>query len=72
MAKRLGDDVHQRFTEGRTQEQWLQYLYAKMVAKDPALPGYDELKKMGITSVKTRTAISSPIAISVATLKRIR
>lgn len=48
VAKRLGDDVHQRFTEGRTQEQWLQYLYAKMVAKDPALPGYDELKKMGI------------------------
>lgn len=41
MAKRLGDDVHQRFTEGRTQEQWLQYLYAKMVAKDPALPVYE-------------------------------
>ncbi|EPY4275224.1 DMSO/selenate family reductase complex A subunit [Klebsiella pneumoniae] len=40
VAKRLGDDVHQRFTEGRTQEQWLQYLYAKMVAKDPALPVY--------------------------------
>lgn len=40
VAKRLGDDVHQRFTEGRTQEQWLQYLYAKMVAKDPALPAY--------------------------------
>ncbi|MEY7846707.1 DMSO/selenate family reductase complex A subunit [Klebsiella africana] len=40
VAKRLGDDVYQRFTEGRTQEQWLQYLYAKMVAKDPALPVY--------------------------------
>lgn len=48
VAKRLGQDVHQRFTEGRTQEQWLQYLYAKMLAKDPELPGYDELKKMGI------------------------
>lgn len=48
VAKRLGDDVYQRFTEGRTQEQWLQYLYAKMLAKDPALPTYDELKKMGI------------------------
>lgn len=33
VAKRLGPDVHQRFTEGRTQEQWLQYLYAKMLAK---------------------------------------
>lgn len=48
VAKRLGDDVHQRFTEGRTQEQWLQYLYAKMVAKDPALPAYEDLKRMGI------------------------
>ncbi|EMU6536353.1 selenate/tellurate reductase subunit YnfE [Escherichia albertii] len=48
VAKRLGPDVYQKFTEGRTQEQWLQYLYAKMVAKDPTLPSYDELKKMGI------------------------
>lgn len=48
VAKRLGNDIYQRFTEGRTQEQWLQYLYAKMLAKDPALPSYDELKKMGI------------------------
>ncbi len=26
IAKRLGDDVYQKFTEGRTQEQWLQHL----------------------------------------------
>ncbi|MCV0885586.1 molybdopterin-dependent oxidoreductase [Escherichia coli] len=48
VAKRLGPDVYQKFTEGRTREQWLQHLYAKMLAKDPALPSYDELKKMGI------------------------
>ncbi|MBA7934114.1 dimethyl sulfoxide reductase subunit A [Klebsiella sp. RHBSTW-00215] len=48
IAKRLGDDVYQKFTEGRTQEQWLQHLYGKMLAKDPALPSYDELKQMGI------------------------
>jgi len=48
VAKRLGDDIYQRFTEGRTQEQWLQYLYAKMLARDPALPSYDALKAMGI------------------------
>jgi Tat-targeted selenate reductase subunit YnfE len=48
VAKRLGDDIYQRFTEGRTQEQWLQYLYAKMLARDPALPGYEALKEMGI------------------------
>ncbi|BBU83780.1 hypothetical protein EIMP300_51800 [Escherichia coli] len=33
VAKRLGPDVYQKFTEGRTQEQWLQHLYAKMLAK---------------------------------------
>lgn len=44
VAKRLGPDIHQKFTEGRTQEQWLRYLYDKMVAKDPLLPSYDALK----------------------------
>ena len=48
IAKRRGDYVYQRFTEGRTKAQWLQYLYAKMQARDPALPAYDELKKLGI------------------------
>ena len=48
VAKRLGPDILQKFTEGRTQEQWLQFLYAKMLEKDPKLPSYDELKKMGI------------------------
>ncbi len=48
VAKRLGPNVYQRFTEGRTQAEWLQYLYAKMVAKDPQLPSYEELKAMGI------------------------
>ncbi|SMG28719.1 selenate/tellurate reductase subunit YnfE [Cedecea sp. NFIX57] len=48
VAKRLGDEVHQAFTEGRTQREWLQYLYAKMLAKDPALPAYEELRAMGI------------------------
>ncbi|EJF30500.1 MULTISPECIES: selenate/tellurate reductase subunit YnfE [Enterobacteriaceae] len=48
VAKRLGDEVHQAFTEGRTQREWLQYLYAKMLAKDPALPAYEDLRAMGI------------------------
>jgi Tat-targeted selenate reductase subunit YnfE len=48
VAKRLGSDIHQQFTEGRTQAQWLQFLYAKMLAKDPQLPSYDALKQMGI------------------------
>lgn len=48
VARRLGPDIHQKFTEGRTQEDWLKYLYAKMLTKDPALPSYEELRAMGI------------------------
>ncbi|MGC6387604.1 selenate/tellurate reductase subunit YnfE [Ewingella sp. S1.OA.A_B6] len=48
VARRLGPDVYQKFTENRTQREWLQYLYAKMLIKDPALPAYEELRKMGI------------------------
>ena len=48
VAKRLGPDVHQQFTEGRTQEEWLKLLYAKMLEKDPKLPSYEALKEMGI------------------------
>lgn len=72
VAKRLGDDIHQKFTEGRTREQWLQHLYAKMLAKDPALPSYDELKRWGFISVKTPTATLSPIATSAKTLSPTR
>ncbi|SUW64160.1 Dimethyl sulfoxide reductase DmsA precursor [Buttiauxella agrestis] len=48
VARRLGPDIYQKFTEGRTQEEWLKYLYAKMLATDPALPSYEELRAMGI------------------------
>lgn len=48
IARRLGSDIYQTFTEGRTQEEWLKYLYAKMLEKDPALPSYEALRDMGI------------------------
>lgn len=48
VAKRLGPDVYQQFTEGRTQEEWLKLLYANMLEKDPKLPSYEALKAMGI------------------------
>lgn len=48
VARRLGPDVYDKFTEGRTQREWLQYLYAKMLLKDPALPAYEALRDMGI------------------------
>ncbi len=48
IARRLGPDIYQKFTEGRTQREWLHYLYSKMQARDPKLPEYEELRKMGI------------------------
>ncbi len=48
VARRLGDDIYQAFTEGRTQRQWLQYLYDKMQAKDSQLPEYEQLRAQGI------------------------
>ena len=48
LAKRLGDDIYQKFTEGRTQEQWLEFLYEKMRTDDPSLPSYKEFREMGI------------------------
>lgn len=72
VAKRLGPDVYQKFTEGRTQEQWLRYLYAKMVAKDPLLPSYDALKKKVFISAKIQMDILWPIKNSVTIRMPIR
>ncbi|XQS17064.1 DmsA/YnfE/YnfF family dimethyl sulfoxide reductase [Citrobacter telavivensis] len=52
IAKRLGSDIYDRFTENRTQSEWLQYLYAKMKVKDPNLPEYETMKKQGIYKKK--------------------
>lgn len=46
IAKRMG--VENAFTEGRTQEQWIEYLYAETRKADPSLPTFDEMKKLGI------------------------
>ncbi|NDJ57471.1 dimethyl sulfoxide reductase subunit A [Enterobacteriaceae bacterium 4M9] len=48
VAKRLGPDVFQAFTEGRSQREWLEHLYATMQARDPALPSFEALRQMGI------------------------
>ncbi|MGF1829905.1 dimethyl sulfoxide reductase subunit A [Photobacterium angustum] len=48
VAKRMG--VEQAFTEGRTQEEWLQWMYAETVKQnnDPHLPDYETMRKQGI------------------------
>jgi anaerobic dimethyl sulfoxide reductase subunit A len=48
VAKRMG--VLEAFTEGRTQEEWLQWMYAETLKQnqDPALPSYEAMRKQGI------------------------
>ncbi|MCD8317214.1 MAG: molybdopterin-dependent oxidoreductase, partial [Eggerthellaceae bacterium] len=40
--------TEEEFTEGRTQEEWIKYLYESDREKDPDLPSYEEFKEMGI------------------------
>lgn len=46
IAKRLG--VEEKFTEGRTEENWLRHLYAQSREKDPLLPSFEDFRKQGI------------------------
>lgn len=47
VARRMG--VEEKFTEGRTQEQWLTYLYEKTRAnKIPELPSFEQFQQQGI------------------------
>lgn len=52
VAKRLGPDVYQTFTEGRTQHEWVKYLHAKTKARTPEMPDYEEMKQTGIFKKK--------------------
>ena len=46
LADKLG--VKEKFTEGRTQEQWLRHIYEQSRANIPELPTFDEFRKQGI------------------------
>jgi anaerobic dimethyl sulfoxide reductase subunit A len=46
LAKRM--DVEQKFTEGRTQEEWLRHLYLQSMKAIPALPDFDTFRQQGM------------------------
>ncbi len=46
IARRLG--VEPQFTEGRSQEAWLRYLYQQSREKVPALPSFEQFQTQGI------------------------
>lgn len=51
IAKRLG--VEQKFTEGRSQEDWLRFVVDETRKKLPKFPDYESFKEMGIYKVKS-------------------
>ncbi|MEA9391283.1 dimethylsulfoxide reductase subunit A [Acerihabitans sp. TG2] len=46
IARRMG--VEQQYTEGRTQEQWMRYIYQQSRANVPALPEFEQFQAQGI------------------------
>ncbi|ELY7490497.1 molybdopterin-dependent oxidoreductase [Cronobacter turicensis] len=50
LAVRMG--VGEQFTEGRTQEGWLRYLYAQSQRAIPELPDFDTFRKQGIFKLR--------------------
>ncbi len=48
VAKRLGDEVYQKFTEGRTQHEWVRYLCEQTKTRNPDMPSYEEMKTIGV------------------------
>lgn len=50
LADKMG--VKDKFTEGKTQEEWIKELYEKSREKDPQLPTYDEAMDMGVYTRK--------------------
>ncbi|GKX56923.1 dimethyl sulfoxide reductase subunit A [Leminorella grimontii] len=46
VAEKLG--IRDKFTEGRTHEQWIEYCYNKMREKNPSLPTFAETNDRGV------------------------
>ncbi|MCQ2437733.1 MAG: dimethyl sulfoxide reductase, partial [Clostridia bacterium] len=55
LAERIG--LREAFTEGRTNDQWLEKCYADLQQLEPELPPYDEFKDAGVYRFKNKPII---------------
>ena len=55
IAEKLG--VKDKFTEGRTQEDWVRWLLDESRKDIPDLPAYDELREIGASSGRSSTSV---------------
>lgn len=67
IAKRMG--VGEKFTENRTQEEWLRHLYEQSRQNLPELPTFEEFRTHGIFKNATQKVTMLLIANSVKILK---
>ena len=49
--------LRDKFTEGRTHDEWIKYLYEQGRAKAPEMPTWDEILKQGVYKVECEPAI---------------
>lgn len=47
IAKRISPEAYKKFTEGRTQTEWIKYLYNVTKERNPEMMDYDKLKAQG-------------------------
>lgn len=56
IAEKLG--VRDKFTAGKTQDEWIKELYEAGAAADPDLPSWEEIKEQGVYKRKLPTTIA--------------
>lgn len=56
IAERFG--VRDKFTAGRTQEEWIRVLYEQGLADNPAMPTWEGIKEQGVWKRRIQTAIA--------------
>lgn len=49
IADKLG--CRAEFTEGRTQDEWLEYMYGELLKENPTYPSFEEAKQQGVTRI---------------------
>ena len=55
IAEKLG--IREKFTEGRTHDEWVKFLYEQGRAAEPSMPTWDEILEQGVYKLEVEPAI---------------
>ena len=62
VAEKMG--VGEEFTEGRTHDEWVEYLYTTSAQANPKLPSWEEIKEQGVYKTELPDAIGLSAYVS--------